>query len=1160
MANLVYGLRAGRSRNRLISLGAKPRHRIGGATTVLLSAALVAGVGIFGANPAEATTMIYASTAGTGTVCTSSSPCSLTEALSSAASGDSVELYSGTYTGNFNLPSVTVEPVPGQTDAVQLNGGGVIGTSVVAVESGINATLENITVTNGDGAWGGAIYNVGTLTVIGSTISDSTATGGAGGRHYGGGIYNDGTLTVETSTIADNTATGDAGGGIFNDVGGVVSVDSSTLTGNVAGYAGGGIYNYDGTLTVKDSTISDNTATLDIGGGILNGGGTTTVESSTLSGDTAGYAGAEIGNNVTLAGDIIGTPNGPPSTGECFGSPEPSDDGYNVSDDASCNLTTSTSINSSPTIDAYLGSLGANGGPTQTVPLLASSSVIPSPGPDPALTAIPSSFILPTGESACSDPDQRGAPRSAPCDMGAFELASTTTTLGASTTSPVVGEQVTYTATVSPTPDGGSVTFYDGGNPITCTNSGGQTVTSGQATCEYTYETTSGSPHSITATYSGDTNFSESSTTSATSVTVGEASTTTTLGASTTSPVVGEQVTYTATVSPTPDGGSVTFYDGGNPITCTNSGGQTVTSGQATCEYTYETTSGSPHSITATYSGDTNFSESSTTSATSVTVGEAPTTTTLGASTTSPVVGEQVTYTATVSPTPDGGSVTFYDGGNPITCTNSGGQTVTSGQATCEYTYETTSGSPHSITATYSGDTNFSESSTTSATSVTVGEAPTTTTLGASTTSPVVGEQVTYTATVSPTPDGGSVTFYDGGNPITCTNSGGQTVTSGQATCEYTYETTSGSPHSITATYSGDTNFSGSSTSASTTVTVVSASTTTTPSIVTSGPYTYGESITYEVAISPEYTGAPTGTVQVLVGSTEVCTVSLNSSDEGSGDCTSTSAAAGNLQTVTANYLGDSNFAASSGTASETLSITKAPLTITASSPTITYGDAVPAISPSFSGFVNGDTASSLSPGPTCSVTGLPSGNTAGSYTTSCGGAVDTNYTITYSSGTLTISEALLTITANPATRSYGQSNTSFTVSYSGFVNGDGPSSLTGTLECSTGATVLSTVGDYPITCTGLSSPNYAITWQPGTLTVTKAATATAPSVDPTSSTSGQSVTYSATVSSVGGIPAGTVSLSYGASLLCTIPALTAGTGSCSATDAPVGADTITAT
>ena len=383
-------------------------------------------MGIFGADPAEATTIIYASTTGTGTACTLSTPCSLTEALSSAASGDSVELYSGTYTGNFALPSVTVEPVPGQTAAVQLNGGGVIGTSVVAVdESGVNATLENITVTNGDGAWGGAIYNIGTLTVVGSAISDSTATGGAGGRHYGGGIYNDGTLTVETSTITGNTATGDAGGGIFNDVGGVVTIDSSTIAGNVGGYDGGGIYNYEGTLTVEDSTFSGNSASVANGGAILNGGGTATIESSTLSDNTAGYLGAEISNGGTLAlaGDIVGMPGGPPATGECQGTAI-TDDGYNVDDDASCSLTAPTSINNSSTIDAYLGPLGANGGPTETVPLLVNSSVTPSPGPDPALGAVPSSFVLPTGEAACSDPDQRGVTRASPCDMGAFELPS----------------------------------------------------------------------------------------------------------------------------------------------------------------------------------------------------------------------------------------------------------------------------------------------------------------------------------------------------------------------------------------------------------------------------------------------------------------------------------------------------------------------------------------------------------------------------------------------------------------------------------------------------------------------------------------------------------------------------------------------------------------
>jgi hypothetical protein len=64
-------------------------------------------------------------------------------------------------------------------------------------------------------------------------------------------------------------------------------------------------------------------------------------------------------------------------------------------------------------------------------------------------------------------------------------------------------------------------------------------------------------------------------------------------------------------------------------------------------------------------------------------------------------------------------------------------------------------------------------------------------------------------------------------------------------------------------------------------------------------------------------------------------------------------------------------------------------------------------------------------------------------------------------------------------------------VHYSGFMLNDGPSSLTGTLSCGTAATVnnggqvLSPAGTYAITCAGLSSANYTITYTAGTLTVT---------------------------------------------------------------------------
>jgi hypothetical protein len=81
-----------------------------------------------------------------------------------------------------------------------------------------------------------------------------------------------------------------------------------------------------------------------------------------------------------------------------------------------------------------------------------------------------------------------------------------------------------------------------------------------------------------------------------------------------------------------------------------------------------------------------------------------------------------------------------------------------------------------------------------------------------------------------------------------------------------------------------------------------------------------------------------------------------------------------------------------------------------------------------------------------------------------------------------------LTVSANNATRQYGQQNPALNnVSYGGFVNGDTPSSLSGTLTCTTSGTPASSVGNYAINCSGLTSANYAITFVPGALTITPA-------------------------------------------------------------------------
>jgi hypothetical protein len=86
------------------------------------------------------------------------------------------------------------------------------------------------------------------------------------------------------------------------------------------------------------------------------------------------------------------------------------------------------------------------------------------------------------------------------------------------------------------------------------------------------------------------------------------------------------------------------------------------------------------------------------------------------------------------------------------------------------------------------------------------------------------------------------------------------------------------------------------------------------------------------------------------------------------------------------------------------VTVTAVPLVITASSTSVTVGSAVPTITAGFSGFVNGDSSAVLTTLPTCSTTYTTSSTVAGSpYPSSCSGAADPNYTITYVPGTVTV-------------------------------------------------------------------------------------------------------------------------------------------------------------
>jgi hypothetical protein len=185
---------------------------------------------------------------------------------------------------------------------------------------------------------------------------------------------------------------------------------------------------------------------------------------------------------------------------------------------------------------------------------------------------------------------------------------------------------------------------------------------------------------------------------------------------------------------------------------------------------------------------------------------------------------------------------------------------------------------------------------------------------------------------------------------------------------------------------------------------------------------------------------------------------------------------------ITAQYSGDVvSTASSSGTT--TVTVAPAPLVITASSASTTYGSAPPTITPSYSGFLNGDSASSLSAPPVCS-TAAKSSSPAGSYPSSCAGAANSNYVITYQGGTVTVDPAPLTITASSATMTYGGSPPAIAAKYSGFANGDGVASLTAQPSCSTAATPSSPVGNYPSVCSGATDPNYTISYAAGQVAV----------------------------------------------------------------------------
>ncbi|HEY4416851.1 MAG TPA: choice-of-anchor Q domain-containing protein [Verrucomicrobiae bacterium] len=275
----------------------------------------------------------------------------------------------------LNLINGTVAP------SVQ-NGGAIL------VDSGSALTVEHCTISTNSAYTGGGIANYGTLTVNASTLNDNSAING-----LGGGIGNYGALTVNQSLLIGNSATGSGGGGIYTAWGPTV-VNRSTLSSNVAtSGSGGGIVNSSPTLLLNQDTFTGNYAS-NSGGGIVSGNGTLIVNQCTLTGNSARAGGGiEDFYALTLFNSIVAG-NLPSNVVTAF------------------DLYTNLGVNLVDQPVALLP-LGYYGGPTPTMPPLATATNIIDQGSDTALNA-PYNFTT----------DQRGYARrsGAHVDIGAVEL------------------------------------------------------------------------------------------------------------------------------------------------------------------------------------------------------------------------------------------------------------------------------------------------------------------------------------------------------------------------------------------------------------------------------------------------------------------------------------------------------------------------------------------------------------------------------------------------------------------------------------------------------------------------------------------------------------------------------------------------------------------
>ncbi len=521
-----------------------------------------------------------------------------------------------------------------------------------------------------------------------------------------------------------------------------------------------------------------------------------------------------------------------------------------------------------------------------------------------------------------------------------FSVSAASTSVSVTPLSPTVtfGQNPTFLATVKNTSSTGvqptgTLRFELDGSPIgsvlALTGTGANTATvSSSAVMNLTH---AGSPYTITAVYSRLTttsNFQTGTSGHTNAFTVAAANTSVTVTPASPSVVTGQVIAFSAKVSNTSTTGviptgTVKFENNGVQFGATinlpGGAGSTTTLTSAVTSFT--AASGS-HTITAVYANSDGNFVSNNGSTNPFTANQASTSTSdVSSSATSAIYGKPVTLTATVTVTGLGagtlaGTVTFSDQSGAL---GTGSPNV-SGVATFSST--AIAAGTHTITASYGSDPNFATSNDTGGTNlkVTITQSTSTTSdVRSSSGSPLYGQPVTFSATISALSGGGipagTVSFLQGATTLGT----GTVGLTGVAT--FSSASLTAGTHTITASYAGNSNYTGSN-DASSAVPLqqeVSLGTTSTSDVSASTNGTaFGVPVTLTATVTNSAVGGitvPTGRVTFSVGATSVGTGTLN----GAGVATAAvlTLAVGN-DTVTASYAGDLNFTGSNDKASGT--------------------------------------------------------------------------------------------------------------------------------------------------------------------------------------------------------------------------------------------------